>query len=90
MKDFTEEFLRGFEGMTAQPVTREELAQARAALIEEIVGRMPEAHRRFLILFEQGEPDWTLVGVPGAADLPAVAGDNRTSTSWPPENGPHW
>ena len=72
LKNFDEEFLRGFEGMTAQPVTREELAAARLALIEEIVGRMPDAHRRFLILFEQGEPDWTLIGVTGAADLPAV------------------
>ena len=71
-KDFAEEFLRGFQGMTQQVVTRDELAAAREALIEEIVGRMPDAHRRFLLSFEKGDPDWSLVGVPGAADLPAV------------------
>jgi hypothetical protein len=71
-KDFTEEFLRGFEGMTEQPVTLAELAAAREALIEEIVGGMPDAHRRFLISFEEGEPNWGLVGVLAAADLPAV------------------
>jgi hypothetical protein len=37
-----------------------------------MVAQMPNAHRRFLLGFEQGEPDWTLLGVKGAADLPAV------------------
>jgi predicted nucleotidyltransferase component of viral defense system len=71
-KDISDEFLRGFEGMTERPVSREELIAAREALIAEIVGKMPNAHRRFLISFERGEPDWALLGVPGAAELPAV------------------
>jgi hypothetical protein len=33
---------------------------------------MPKSHREFLISFELGEPDWTLLGVPEAANLPAV------------------
>jgi hypothetical protein len=33
---------------------------------------MPGAHRRFLVSFERGEPDWSLLDVPGAPDLPAV------------------
>jgi hypothetical protein len=33
---------------------------------------MPEPHRRFLLSFEQGKPDWPLLALPGAADLPAV------------------
>jgi hypothetical protein len=33
---------------------------------------MPDLHRQFLISFERGEPDWPLLGVPGAAELPAV------------------
>lgn len=71
-KDFSEEFLRGFEGMTEQPVSHDELIAAREALISDIVGWMPDAHRRFLVSFEQGEPDWNLLGIPSAADLPAV------------------
>ena len=71
-KDISDEFLRGFEGMTEQPVSRDELIAAREALIADIVGKMPDAHRRFLISFERGEPDWALLGVPGAAELPAV------------------
>jgi predicted nucleotidyltransferase component of viral defense system len=71
-KDISDEFLRGFEGMTEQPVSRDELIAAREALIAGIVGTMPKAHRQFLISFERGEPDWDLLGVSGAMDLPAV------------------
>jgi predicted nucleotidyltransferase component of viral defense system len=71
-KDISEEFLRGFNGMTEEPVEREELVNAREALIADIVGKMPKAHRTFLVSFERGRPDWKLLGVPGAPDLPAV------------------
>jgi predicted nucleotidyltransferase component of viral defense system len=71
-KDITAEFLRGFEGMTEDLVSRDELVAAREALIVDIVGGMPDAHRSFLISFERGEPDWSLLDVPGASDLPAV------------------
>jgi predicted nucleotidyltransferase component of viral defense system len=71
-KDISAEFLRGFEGMTEEQVSRDELIAAREALIAEIVGRMPDSHRRFLVSFERGEPDWALLDVPGAAELPAV------------------
>jgi predicted nucleotidyltransferase component of viral defense system len=71
-KDFADEYLRGFEGMTDRPVSQDELVAAREALIETIVGQMPDDHRRFLISFEKGEPEWALLDVPGAAELPAV------------------
>ncbi|WP_027528713.1 nucleotidyl transferase AbiEii/AbiGii toxin family protein [Bradyrhizobium sp. Ec3.3] len=71
-KDISDEFLHGFEGMTDQPVSKDKLLAARKALVHEIVGKMPEAHRKFLVLFERGQPDWNLLGVPSAADLPAV------------------
>ena len=71
-KDISEEFLRGFEGMTDAPVSRDELIAAREALIADIVGKMPAAHRKFLISFEEGEPDWSLLGLANVQDLPAV------------------
>jgi hypothetical protein len=71
-KDISAEFLRGFEGMTEETVSRDELIAARETLIAEIVGRMPDSHRRFLVSFERGEPDWALLDVPGATELPAV------------------
>ncbi len=71
-KKISDEFLRGFDGMTNEPVSLDDLVGAREALIETIVGKMPETHRRFLVSFERGEPDWPLLEVLGAATLPAV------------------
>ena len=71
-RDISEEFLRGFEGMTDAPVSRDELIAAREALIADIVGKMPDAHRKFLISFEEGKPDWSLLGLANVQDLPAV------------------
>lgn len=71
-KDLRHEFDAGFAGMTEEPVTLEALYDAREALIAEVVGKMPAEHRRFLLSFKAGEPEWDLLGVPGAADLPAV------------------
>jgi hypothetical protein len=41
-------------------------------MVDLVVGRMPMEHRGFLVSFEKGEPDWTLLGLPEAAELPAV------------------
>jgi hypothetical protein len=70
--DISAEFERGFAGMTETTVTLDELIAAREALVESIVGRMPENHRRFLISVKRGRPDWRLVDLPGADQLPAV------------------
>jgi predicted nucleotidyltransferase component of viral defense system len=71
-KDISEEFVRGFEGMTDKPVSIEELVAAREALIGAMVGKMPAQHRKFLLSFEKGTPDWPLLGLPHVANLPAV------------------
>lgn len=70
--DISAEYKRGFEGMMDTPVTLDELLQAREALIGEIVGKMPDRHRRFLISVKRSEPEWALLDLPGAKDLPAV------------------
>jgi predicted nucleotidyltransferase component of viral defense system len=70
--DISAEYQRGFKGMVDEPVTLDELLKAREDLIAEIVGRMPEQHKRFLISVKRGEPDWALLDLPGAKDLPAV------------------
>jgi predicted nucleotidyltransferase component of viral defense system len=71
-KNISEEFMRGFQGMTDEPVTVAELTAARETLIDEIVGNMPVVHRDFLLSFERGEPDWPLLGLSGVSELPAV------------------
>jgi predicted nucleotidyltransferase component of viral defense system len=71
-KSLSEEFVRGFQGMTAEPVSLDELLTARDSLIDIVVGQMPQEDRRFLASFERGEPTWQLLEVPGAPDLPAI------------------
>ena len=44
-KDITGEFKRGFEGMTKETVSLDDLLEAREAVIATIVGAMPDAHR---------------------------------------------
>jgi predicted nucleotidyltransferase component of viral defense system len=71
-KNITQEFAQGFEGMTTEAVALDDLIAARETLIASISGEMPESHRRFLLDFKRGTPDWELLGVPGASELPAV------------------
>jgi hypothetical protein len=65
-------FTHGFSGMTQDPVELADLLAAREALIKSIADDMPSDHREFLLSFERGKPDWDLLGLPNAADLPAV------------------
>ena len=76
-KPMAEEFARGFVGMTQEPVALADLEAAREAIIAAMVTDMPEAHRRFLIGFKRGEPDWELLGIPEARQLPAVMWKQR-------------
>src|SRR3984893_9885702 len=72
LKNIEAAFKHGLLGMTRDPVELADLLAARAALIKSIVGDMPSDHRKFLISFERGEPNWGLLGLPNAAKLPAV------------------
>lgn len=70
--DISAEYKRGFEGMVHDPVTLDELLKAREDIIAEIVGKMPERHKRLLVSVKRGKPDWALLDLPAAKDLPAV------------------
>ena len=71
-QDIAQEYERGFVGMTEEPVSLDELLKAREDLVAEVVGKMPEEHRRFLASFKRGKPDWELLGIPHIEKLPAV------------------
>ncbi len=70
--DIAHEFTHGFRGMTEVPISLDDLVQTREELIADLIGRIPDAHRRFLVSFKKGEPDWSLLDVPRAKTLPAV------------------
>jgi hypothetical protein len=46
---------------------------------------MSSTHREFLVSFERGEPDWNLLGLPNAADLPAVRWRQQNLDKLPPD-----
>ena len=50
----------------------DDLIKPRRDLVAEVVGKMPDKDREFLISFERGEPKWDLLGVKGVSKLPAV------------------
>jgi predicted nucleotidyltransferase component of viral defense system len=76
-KPLGDEFERGFAGMTQEPVALAELETAREAIIAAVVADMPDDHRRFLLGFKRGEPDWNLSGIVDAQNLPAVLWKQR-------------
>ena len=84
-KDLAKEYRSGFVGMTEKPVALEALQQTQQALIDQLVGDMPEHHRRFLLGFEQGNPDWTLLSIAHVKDLPAVLWRQRNLATRTPE-----
>jgi hypothetical protein len=68
----SKEFVETFEGLTEQPVSVDQLEEAREAMIVELIGKMSAEHRDFLISFKEGKPNWSVLGIPVAKDLPAV------------------
>lgn len=71
-KDIRGEYDRGFVGMTEEEVSLSALLAARQQMTDCLIGDMPHDHRKFLIAFERGQPEWDLIGLPAAKDLPAV------------------
>jgi predicted nucleotidyltransferase component of viral defense system len=65
-------FEEQFRGMALMPVTLVELEETRERLMAEIGQRLSERQRQFLLSFKAGEPDWGLLNLEGAAELPAV------------------
>lgn len=67
-----EPFVQEFEGMTNIPVTLADLEQTRERLFADIRARLDDKARTFLLSLHDGEPDFTAIGLPQAAALPAV------------------
>lgn len=76
-KPLSDEFARGFVGMTLEPVALADLEAARKTIIAKMVADMPDAHRHFLVGFKRGQPDWDILGIPEAQHLPAVLWKQR-------------
>lgn len=72
LKDLAEAYENQFVGMTKETVTLQTLYEARDALIGDIQTRLSGNAAAFLIGLQNGDPDFTLIDLPEAADLPAI------------------
>ncbi len=70
LKDLRQVYADQFSGMTTEPVPMTMLEAARAQLIERINADLTRAEREFLLSLKQGDPQWDLLGLPGAERLP--------------------
>lgn len=71
-RGFEQTFTAHFQGMTATPVTARSLMDVRARLLQR-VSELPDApSHAFLESVEREAPDFNLIGLPHAADLPGV------------------
>jgi len=70
--DLKDTFENQFRGMEMITITVEELDQVREQLITEIITRLSDVHKQFLLDFKKGELDWSGFIFPNAADLPGV------------------
>ena len=71
-RDIAEDFAREFAGMTVEPVDIDTLLSARKRLIGDMQSRLNGPAADFLNGLQAGEPDFTVIGLPQAAELPAI------------------
>lgn len=72
VQPLAEVFATEFVGMTAGPVTLEQLEATRARLFESLPRALTTAHRTFLLTLVQGEPDWGQMPFAHLQELPAI------------------
>lgn len=71
-KDMKPVFEKEFAGMASFEVKYEELEDVRKTLVKEIKQKLTDDERAFLLSLKEKEPQWDLLGVEGAKDMPAV------------------
>jgi hypothetical protein len=65
-------FAQEFDGMTVEHVPLKILLGARERLVGDIQSRLDGAPAEFLLSVHDGAPDFDLIGLPTAAELPAI------------------
>jgi hypothetical protein len=71
-RDFEQTFAAHFQGMTAAPVTAASLLDERERLLNRIPEFLDAKSRAFLESVEREAPDFDLIELPHAAELPGV------------------
>ena len=72
LRDIRMDYESGFKGMTAKPVSLDELTSVRKQMIREIQSSLDMNERQFLLSMVTGEPNWELLDIPHLRELPGV------------------
>ena len=72
LADLEKSYAQEFLGMTKDTVSLDTLIDVRARLIADILSRLDGAAQVFLLSLQDATPDFDTIGLPQAADLPAV------------------
>jgi len=70
--DLQDSFTAEFEGMTFESVSLKELEETRVRLVEEIRKALDDKDKNFLLSVKKGEPEWNLLSIEHARELPSV------------------
>lgn len=70
--DFATTFDAHFKGMTADPISVQALLESRKRLLARVSGWLDESSCAFLRSIEHEQPDFSLIGLAHAAELPGV------------------
>lgn len=65
-------FAQEFDGMTVEHVSLEVLLAARERLVRDVKSRLIGDAAEFLLSVHEGDPQFGLIGVPAAVELPAI------------------
>lgn len=72
LRDLSHEYHGAFHGLTVEPVDLEQLLDVRARLIRDLQRDLDENERSFLRSLVNANPEWQLLEVAHAAELPAL------------------
>jgi len=72
LADIQQDYEQNFAGMTDEDIGLDALLDVRLRLVHEVVAGMPEHHKKFLLSFYARQPEWDLLDLEGASQLPAV------------------
>jgi predicted nucleotidyltransferase component of viral defense system len=71
-RDIAQDYQRTFQGMTAEPVPLHDLLATRERMIRDLQSMLDANERQFLLTLVAAEPDWSLLNVAHAPELPGV------------------
>lgn len=71
-RNIAQDYQRAFQGMTAEPVPLDDLLITRAKMVRDLQSTLDTNERRFLLTLVANDPDWSLLKVPHAQELPGI------------------